>query len=247
MRCLLSLSALAAAVLIAQQLPSFEVASVKPSGASRSKSGKQELQNPVRFAMRDVTLKTLILRAYGVQDYQLSGGPGWMETDRFDVEAKPAQAAGEEQMLLMLRSLLAERFQLSIRREMRPKGVYLLTLAKGGPKLGPYFHRIGEGDQFPPDDGRLQLGGPMSTFVFLLQRNMQSYDPSIRSPIVPPADIPPILDRTGLTGEYSILVSYASHEEWPALLEHQLGLKLELRKEPVEMLIVERAARPTAN
>jgi len=246
MRCLLSLSALAAAVLIAQQLPSFEVASVKPSGARRSKSGKQGFQNPSRFAFRDVTLTTLILRAYGVQDYQLSGGPGWMETDRFDVEAKPAQASGEEQMLLMLRSLLATRFQLSIRREMRPKGVYLLTLAKGGPKLGPYFHRIGEGDQFPPDDGRLQLGGSMGNFIFLLQRNMQSYDPST-GPIYPPIDIPPILDRTGLTGEYSILVSRASHEGWPALLEHQLGLKLELRREPVEMLIVERAAKPTAN
>jgi uncharacterized protein (TIGR03435 family) len=238
MRCGLSLTALAAVVLIAQQLPSFEVASVKPSanGARRSKSDRQGYQNAVRFVLRDATLKSLILRAYTAQDYQLSGGPDWMDSNRFDIEAKPPQAASEEQMLLMLRSLLAERFHLSIRREVRPKGVYLLTLAKGGPKLGPYFHRIAEGEQYPPADGRLQLGGPMSMFVFLLQRNMQS-----------PADSPPILDRTGLTGAYSILVSNNGREDWPALLEDQLGLKLELRKEPMEMLIVEHAAKPTAN
>jgi uncharacterized protein (TIGR03435 family) len=75
---------------------------------------------------------------------------------------------------------------------------------------------------------------------------MRIFDPST-GPIVPAADIPPILDRTGLDGAYSILISYDTHEDWPALLERQLGLKLEARKEPVELLIVDHASRPSEN
>ena len=99
------------------------------------------------------------------------------------------------------------------------------------------------GDQysFPEDRVRMQLGGPMKHFIFLLRANMRLRDP-LRA-----ADFPPILDHTGLTGEYSILVSHDPREEWPEILEHQLGLKLELRKEPVEVLIVDHAARPSAN
>ncbi len=199
------------------------------------------------FSRHNSTLSSLILRAYDLQDYQLSGGPAWIDSDRYDVDARPEHPATQEQMLLMLRSLLADRFQLTTHRETRTLATYVITVAKGGPKFGPYFHPLKEGAPFPPDEGRMQLGGDLTHFAFLLRANMRIFDPSGGRPNFPAADIPPVLDRTGLTGEYSILVSLDTREEWPAILERQLGLKLELRKEPVDVMIVDHASKPSAN
>ena len=237
-----------AALLFGWQTLSFEVASVKPhqERAGTPAAKRSGYTDPKLFSAHNTTLKGLILRAYDLQDYQVSGGPGWIETDRFDIDARSEQPATADEMKVMLRGLLAERFQLATHWENRNETSYVLSVANGGPKFGPYFHEIKQGEQFPPDEGRLQLGGPMKNFVFLLRRNMATFDPS-SGPFVPAAEVPPILDQTGLTGEYSILVSLKSHETWPALLEHQLGLKLQLRKEEVRVLKVDRAARPSAN
>jgi uncharacterized protein (TIGR03435 family) len=177
---------------------------------------------------------------------QLSGGPAWIENDRFDVDARPEHPSTPEQVNLMLRSLLADRFQLTLHREILTQAVYVLTVAKGGPKFGPYFQRMKEGDPFPPDGGRIQVGGSLKNFAFLLRSNMRLYDPST-GPVARGSDVPPILDHTGLSGEYSILLSYDTHEDWQAILEHQLGLKLDLHKEPVEALIVNHVAKPSGN
>jgi len=149
-------------------------------------------------------------------------------------------------MMLMLRSLLAERFRLTVRWETKLRAAYIIMVAKGGPKFGPNFQRIKEGDSFPPDEGRIQLGGSFKNFAFLLRANMRSYDPATGT-VVRDTEIPPVVDHTGLAGEYSILVSYNTHEDWPSILEHQLGLKLDLRKEPVEVLIVDHATKPSGN
>ena len=253
MRChLVWLSAIFAAVLFSQQSPTFEVASVKLSsdgggGKSASRGSKGGgFRNPTLFSFHSATLKTLILRAYGLQDYQLSGGPGWIENDRYDIDARPERPETPEQMLLMLRSLLVDRFQLRIHRETKTQATYVLTIAKGGPKFGAYFQRLKAGAAFPPTEGRMQLGGDIKNFVFLLRANMRMFDPAT-GPVASGIDIPPILDHTGLTGAYSILVSYDTHEEWPAILEHQLGLKLNLRKELIEVLIVDHAIKPSEN
>ena len=237
---------LAAAGLSGQQTPTFEVASVKPSANQGGRKGTKGGGSPALFSRHNSTLKSLILRAYDLQDYQLSGGPSWIDNDRYDIDARPEHPATQEQMLLMLRSLLADRFQLTTHRETRTLATYVITVAKGGPKFGPYFHPLKEGAPFPPDEGRMQLGGDLTHFAVLLRANMRMFDPST-GPIVPAADNPPVLDRTGLKGEYSILVSTDTHEEWPAILERQLGLKLELRKEPVDVVIVDHASKPSAN
>jgi uncharacterized protein (TIGR03435 family) len=245
-RNLVWIAAIFAVVALSRQTPSFDVSSVKPSAGSDSRGRKGGMNDPTLFSVHNTTLKSLILRSYDIQDYQLSGGPAWMENDRYDIDARPEHPATHEQMMPMLRSLLADRFQLAIHRETKTLAVYVLALAKGGPKFGPYFQRMNHGDPFPPDQGRIQLGGYLKNFVFALRANMGMFDPAT-GPIVPAADVPPILDRTGLDGEYSILVSYDAHEDWPAILEHQLGLKLEPRKEPVELLIVDHAAKPSGN
>ena len=91
-------------------------------------------------------------------------------------------------MTLMLRSLLTDRFQLMIHWENKTLATYVLTVAKGGPKFGPYFQRLKEGDPFPPADGRIQLGGEMKNFAFLLRSNMRMFDPA-SGPVSPSTDI----------------------------------------------------------
>lgn len=245
---------LAAAILaitaIGQQTPSFDVASVKHSANNEGRhkgGGRGGSNDPSLFTSHNSTLNSLILRAYDLQEYQLSGGPAWMTTERYDIDARPDHPATPGQMMPMLRSLLVDRFQLTTRRETTTLPVYVITVAKGGPKFGPYFQRMKEGDPYPPpDQKRLQLGGSIKNFAFLLRANMRIFDPAT-GPVVPPADVPPILDRTGLDGEYNILISYDAQEDWPTLLERQLGLKLEARKEPVELLVVDHAAKPSEN
>ncbi len=234
------LAAIFAVVALSRQTPSFEVSSVKPS-VSGGRGRKGGLSDPTLFSLHNSTLKSMILRSYDIQDYQLSGGPAWIEEDRYDIDARPEHPATHEQMMPMLRSLLADRFQLAIHRETKTLAVYVLTVAKGGPKFGPNFQRLKDGDPLPPAQGLLQLGGDLKNVIFGLRQNMRLFDPSTY------ADVPPILDQTGLDGEYSILVSYDTHDDWPALLEHQFGLKLEPRKEPIEILIVDHAAKPSGN
>ena len=81
-------------------------------------------------------IKQLIQKAYDVKDYQVIGGPSWIESDRYDIDAKAGKAdATEAQMLPMLQTLLVDRFQLKIRRESKEFPVYDLQIAKGGAKL----------------------------------------------------------------------------------------------------------------
>jgi uncharacterized protein (TIGR03435 family) len=244
LRHLVWIAAICAMVALCQQTPSFDVSSVKLSTGSGGRKGG--MNDPALLSVHNTTLKSLILRSYDIQDYQLSGGPAWIENDRYDIDARPEHPATHEQMMLMLRSLLADRFQLATHRETKTLAVYVLTVAKGGPKFGPYFQRLKAGDPFPPAQGRLLLGGDLKNVIFGLRQNMRMFDPST-GPIVPYADVPPILDRTGLDGEYSILMSYDTHDDWPTQLEHQFGLKLEPRKEPTEILIVDHAAKPSGN
>jgi uncharacterized protein (TIGR03435 family) len=75
------------------------------------------------------------LAAYHLTEYQLSGGPGWLDNDRFDIEGRAATPAGEEQLRAMLNTLLAERFKLVVRHESKEMPVYALTVGKKGSKL----------------------------------------------------------------------------------------------------------------
>jgi bla regulator protein blaR1 len=124
---------------------SFEIASVRPNkdGGAR---GENRYHPGGRFTSRNTTLKSLILAAYRIPASRLSGGPSWIESDGFDIEAKapsgmfpPRQLVREETNKLdrMLQTLLADRFSLKLRREQREVPVYLLVVAKGGAKLQP--------------------------------------------------------------------------------------------------------------
>jgi uncharacterized protein (TIGR03435 family) len=229
------------------QVHKFDVVSVKPSaGRGGRGAGKGTANDPSLFAIHNQTVKGMILHAYNLQEYQLIGGPSWIDNDRFDVDAKPEQPTPQDQMLLMFRSVLADRFGLVTHRDIRTMSAYSLTVAKGGPKFGPYFQLLKDGDPFPPAEGRLLLGGTLREFGVGLRRNMQSFDPST-GPVPPGTEVPPVIDHTGIAGSYSMRLDIGTQEDWPALLEHQLGLRLELHKEPIEVLIVDHVAKPTEN
>jgi uncharacterized protein (TIGR03435 family) len=243
-----------AVILLAQEPtgPAFEVASVKPSApaAGGGKKGGRGAADPGLFSVRNRTLQSLIQMAYGVQDYQVSGGPSWIAGDRFDVEAKPPQSVWQEQMILMLRALLAERFRLRLHHETKQLAAYALTPARNGPKFGPQFHKVDDAalaadlKDHDPNLG-IPLGGTMQQFAFLIRQNMRSIHPPDSAWA---AEAPPVIDQTGLQGVYSITLKiHGPTDDLPSDVEQQLGLKMDLRKIPVDVLVVDGAAKPSIN
>jgi uncharacterized protein (TIGR03435 family) len=129
--------------LVSGQAPapvSFEVASIKPAApitASMLASGKLHVGMSIEGTRVDIgylSLSDLIQTAFRVKSYQVSG-PDWMTGQRFDILARMPEGSTKEQVPEMLQSLLAERFQLQVRRETREHPVYALVVGKGGPKL----------------------------------------------------------------------------------------------------------------
>jgi uncharacterized protein (TIGR03435 family) len=184
---------------------------------------------------------------------QVVGGPTWAGTDYYEIDAATGSPATREQMNLMLRSLLADRFQLKLHKETSTLPFNVLSVAHGGPKLGPQFHQSGE--EGPPSASRLtQSPQRFSHYsmhqlcAVVQQRLLVTFENgAIIQHATSPNDIFPVIDRTGLTGVYEITLDTAVREEWPAMLEHQLGLKLEQRKLPVDVLVIDSVARPSEN
>jgi uncharacterized protein (TIGR03435 family) len=141
----------------------------------------------------------MILDAYHLTQYQLSGGPAWIESETFEPEAKAADSSTNgESLRLMLQALLAERFKLVMRRETREMPVYALTLAKSGP--GPALMKEGEDTERRPAqtrDGTFYTVGHGTMQVFAERAALLESDPEA-------ADLGrPLLDRTGLSGTYA--------------------------------------------
>jgi uncharacterized protein (TIGR03435 family) len=226
--------------------PAFEVASVKRNNTSEP--GRQgalfrESINTTQgsVTLRNVTLKSCIKWAYGLQDPQISG-PDWIAVERYDIVAKSSGPTSEERLRAMLKVLLAERFKLVVHREAKSLTVIVLGLGKHSPKL----QESGSGDAgtLRPDRGRI-----IARNTSMAELAAALSDP-LRSPVA---------DETGLTGRYDFVLDYSSLVPEPgqppdeiaatiAVVEQQLGLKLEARKLPAEIVVVDRADKmPTEN
>src|SRR5262245_20836612 len=131
--------ALAAAVATQTPKPAFEVASVK-FNKSGQRQGRVQLQQGDAVSLVNQALRTVITFAYRVPVYQLVGGPEWLTTERFDIVAKAPSGATLDQRLLMLQTLLEDRFKLRIRPETREGDIYALVLARSDGRLGPDLH-----------------------------------------------------------------------------------------------------------
>lgn len=235
--------------------PAFEVASVKasppPTGngpRSSALSGGPGTPDPGRLAGQNVSLRSLLLTAYGVRVDQLLA-PDWMISTAYDVVATVPPDTTRAQAMLMLQNLLAERFKLVVHRETREMPIYALVVDKGGPKLT-------EAASDGPTNGGLSFTFSGAAMHMAADRMTMSNLTRFLSNDAGR----PVIDETGLPGRYKISLDYqrdqlsTSAPEGPpgatlaAALQEQLGLKLESRKGPIEMLVVDRAEKtPTAN
>jgi uncharacterized protein (TIGR03435 family) len=116
--------------------PGFEVASVKPNTSGARASSTHTLPGG-RVTATNVTVRQLILGAYGLRGLQLTGGPSWIDSDRFDIDARAPENTPPEQVFPLVRALLADRFKLVVHTETREQPIYALVLARADKKLGP--------------------------------------------------------------------------------------------------------------
>jgi uncharacterized protein (TIGR03435 family) len=226
----------------------FDSASVKPfrgGGGGRAGSAVVGPPRAANGALRfmpgkvvsaptaGVTAGKIILEAFHLTESQLSGGPSWLGSARFDLEAR-AEGANDNQLRQMLQTLLADRFKLVVHRETKVMPVYALVVAKNGPK----FHEWKEGDPLPA----FGSGGHPNNFRDrgTMQRlaDVIAGDPMVDQPV---------LDKTGLNGVYAFYFEWDDGEDFLHALQDQLGLKLERQKAPLDHLIIERIEMPEAN
>jgi len=228
------------------QTPAFEVASVRLSQSIVGRDGNV-VMNPGVFTARNTTLKRLIFEAYQVPYSQITGGPGWLDTSEYEVEAKAADRASVEQLRLMLRTLLASRLKLTLHRETVERRVYELAPGKGGARLGATDQKTGP--------GTFQFHGGLDEFANVLA--VQLTIPMVDDPTTPSrarGNAVPVVNKTGIQGEFDISLEIKpeggadAFTIWQRALQEQLGLTLVARKGPVEILVIDHAEKtPTDN
>jgi uncharacterized protein (TIGR03435 family) len=234
--------------------PVFEVATIKPSKPDAQGRGFRVQGR--HFSTFNTSVSSLITFAYGIQAKQITGGPAWLETEKYDLGAQPDGEGqpSDRQWKLMVQKLLADRFKLTFHREKKELSVYAIVVGKTGPKLtksegdpngppGLFFRGLGV---LPGRNATMiDLAGVMQTAV--LDR--------------------PVVDQTGLTGRYDFLLTWtpdefqfrdlgvkapppADNAAAPDLFtafQQQLGLKLESTKAPAEIFVIDRVEKPSEN
>jgi bla regulator protein BlaR1 len=245
-----------ASVPAPQGSPTFEVASVKPTNPNR-------VGSTFNFAPGEVqigggTLRRIMEMAYDLRTFQILGGPGWLDSDRYDISAKNDAALKDlskeqrtTEMRRRLQTLLADRFQLKVHRETREWPEYALIVAKGGARLKE--SDSGSGDGISTDCGVMKgTRTTMSNLATVLSRQVER----------------PVLDRTGLSGRYDFEMSYTPDSgcgsrppdggttnidtltDRPSIftaIQEQLRLKLEPIKGPVDVIVIDRVEKPEPN
>jgi len=258
--------------------PAFEVASIKPSQAARLQGFG--ITPGGQFTAQGANVADLIGIAYGMRvplrRFQITGGPGWIDSARFDIQAKSTVVSPTpEQVSLLIRSLLVDRFKLAAREETRDAPIYELKLARSDGQLGPKMTRSSlpftcfqAGAPAPPPEQMAQCvynigygvlkarGVPVQTLAYSIP-NFYGIGRSV-------------VDRTGLTGGYDMDMEWAPMTQFiqpgnlapppdaadrpvnngPSIfvaLREQLGLALEPSRGPVPMVVIDRVEKPSDN
>ena len=234
----------------------FEVATIKPVEHDPKGGRYIVMQSVNRFVCKDYTLKLMIAAAYELNSVEVLGGPAWLESNHFNIEAVTpgsVRPTHDEQMA-MLRNLLADRFKLTFHRETKEFSIYELSVAKGGPKL--------KASAAAPDDPpqlistvyphRLLMparNATMGDFVSVMQRAILDR---------------PVVDKTGLKGRFDFDLEWApdetqfggdvgaAPEDAPSAplfsaIQQQLGLKLTATRGQLEAFVVDKVEQPSAN
>jgi len=247
----------------------YDVASIKlskPSDGGITVVGM--MPTPDGFSATNITIRDLLNVAYGVMPYQISGGPGWVESEKYDVEAKMSETIMKKlsQMQpndrwhaqqLMLQELLADRLRLIVHRETKEFPVYSLVVAKNGPKL-----QASKPADSSANGGNGHKGGKEPGMLAGIEDGMNkaSFSNQPVSYLVPWLSLQlrsPVVDKTGLTGTYDFTLKFgpitqpaASDSNVPTLLDaiqDQLGLKLVFGKGPLEVIVIDHIERPSRN
>jgi uncharacterized protein (TIGR03435 family) len=229
------------------QAPAFEAASIKPThDTPGSTSGITS--TPGRITGRNVTLKRCIRGAYDIPETLILSGPKWIDEDRYDIEAVASGPASDHEMMVMLQSLLADRFQLKFHREQKDMSGYALVVTSG-----LRVERSPDDTPATTSASRGRLEARASTMANLAQK----LSDALKVPVV---------DFTRLEGRFNFTLSWDPTEVNPSApaststssarssgpsvftaVQEQLGLKLESRKVPVDVLVIDAASKPSVN
>lgn len=251
----------------------FEVASVKPNESQRP--GFNTDISHGTLTATNVTLIQLIQMAYRTQKQRVFNGPPWLTSDRFDVLAKGKTDATKEEISLMLRSLLADRFRLKVHNETRELPIYELGVTKGGSKMVPNglveCRQAETENPNPPKSALLGCGSPAVLGDF--QRGVITGSAITVGQLVSSLASyyldRPVVDRTNVTGTYNISVAWSepggarpvpppeernrsNNDGYPQTslftsLEEQLGLRLTSTKGSVEVMVIDHLEKPSSN
>jgi uncharacterized protein (TIGR03435 family) len=264
MRILLAVLLCSAATLVAQSEPTFDVASLKRN-TSLSEMGGGGPRPGGRYRLTNMSARSLISVAWNVPTSRVLGGPGWVAVDRFDLDATMKENATQEEMRGMLRALLRNRFTLAAHIEKRDLPVYLLVRVRPDAPLGPSLERSAFDCNDPAArkqnaaaalaarPGRMLCGFTVNTGML----DAGGATIETLAQILTPQAGRPVIDRTGLTGGYNVLLKWTATlgTDAPAgdavslftAVQEQLGLRLDNGTAPLDVVVVDRIERPTEN
>jgi uncharacterized protein (TIGR03435 family) len=238
--------------------PSFDVATIKPNDSGAT-SMEALIVNGRNFATRAWSLDDLISFAYDVQVKQIVGAPEWTDKDRYDIAAVPDQEGvpSPEQLKVMIRKLLAERFKLTFHHDQREMSAYVLTVGAGGQKLTPTTSNgpLPDIGTYPKPEGVMLRvnNATIPVFTGFLQSFVLDR---------------PVVDRTDLKNKFDFTVTFTPNDSQfnghpPKMPEHtdtaeaapdlfqalqqQLGLKLAAEKTSVDVLALDHVEKPSSN
>jgi len=237
---LLGIALFAVRSLAQTATPTFDTATIKPSKATDDRSSWKS--TPGYLVMRNQTLNACIRIAYGLKADEIRGGPKWLDSERFDIEARATTPAKDPELLAMLQTLLAERFQLKFHRDSKLVTGYELAVAKKGLKI----HAVEPSGEQHTNWNRGQMfveRVSMPKFADALSRILHA----------------PVADRTGLSGEFSFKLVWSpetiADNAQPdpfgrslfVAVQEELGLMLNPTKLPVQVLVIDQAEKPSEN
>ena len=226
--------------------PAFDAASIKLHPPPITMSSDPSVRGSLMVGTAS-TLADMITVAYGVRYEQISGGPNWLASEHYDLEARAETGAPltRDRAMAMLRTLLADRFQLKLHRESKETPVYELVVAKNGPEFKPSAPDAKPG-WFTRGvaTGQLHMEASRATMEALARQLTRSAGR-------------PVLDKTGLAGDYTFTLEWLPADGAAApdsntstvftAVHEQLGLKLNPARDPIEMLVIDHAEKPRAN
>lgn len=229
--------AICACSLVAADTPRFEAAAIHPHDPNLSLS-TMHFAKSGDVSIYGMTIRNLIWMAWQLPPERVVGGPKWLDSEHYDIQAKAPRgsSSADSEQWARMQMLLAERLRLRVHREAKSESVYFLRVAKSGLRMEPEGSRPGKGSILP-----------WSMIVLELSRIVGR----------------PVIDETGLKGVWHFGIRYMTEDGKPAArgiavgsdpgpsiftaVQEQLGLKLDAGKAPVEQLVIDSVERPSAN